>query len=189
MDKITFENRTYLKTKYEGYYVCKEGFIISVKTRGYEGMFRYDNPKYHSVKKDKDGYFEVCLSITVDGVQKRIYRRLHRLIWETLNGDIPKGMTIDHIDNVKTNNNLNNLQLLSRSENTAKANKRRKGKTKNGNVNRSFYKLTINDIESGVFDRRELIDKYNISPYHITQINKGNYPKILKEKGIILERV
>lgn len=189
MDKIKFENRTYFKTKYDGYYVSKDGFIISVKTRGYEGVFRYDNPKYLSVKKDRDGYLEVCLSITINKMQKRIYRRLHRLVWETFNGNIPNDMTIDHINNIKNDNRLDNLQLLTRSENTAKANRVRKGETKKGSNNRRFYKLTVCSVEIGIFDRRELIEKHNISPYYITQINKGNYPKKLIEKEIVLERV
>ncbi len=45
---------------------------------------------------------------------------IHRLIWESFFGKIPKGMEIDHIDNNPRNNNLDNLQLLTRRENILK---------------------------------------------------------------------
>ena len=40
----------------------------------------------------------------------------HRFIWECFNGLIPSDKVIDHINDVKTDNRLCNLQLLSQSE-------------------------------------------------------------------------
>ena len=48
---------------------------------------------------------------------------IHRLVWETYCGPVPEGMTIDHIDANKLNNNISNLQLLTRGDNASKANK------------------------------------------------------------------
>lgn len=42
---------------------------------------------------------------------------IHRLVWETFNGEIPSDLEIDHIDNNRKNNRLSNLQLVSRKEN------------------------------------------------------------------------
>ena len=56
MDKIYFDNKEFIKTSFNGYYVCKEGFILSVKVKGGQGRLDYSNPRYHSVKIDKDGY-------------------------------------------------------------------------------------------------------------------------------------
>jgi hypothetical protein len=42
-------------------------------------------------------------------------------IWEQTYGPVPKGMTVDHIDNDKTNDVLENLQLLTGSENARKS--------------------------------------------------------------------
>lgn len=42
---------------------------------------------------------------------------LHRLIWETFNGEIPDNMCIDHINTVKTDNRIENLRCVSYSEN------------------------------------------------------------------------
>ena len=38
---------------------------------------------------------------------------IHRFEWECVKGVIPEGFVIDHIDSVKTNNKIENLQLLS----------------------------------------------------------------------------
>ena len=41
---------------------------------------------------------------------------LHRYIWEKVNGYIPKGMVIHHIDGNHLNNNINNLECLTHLE-------------------------------------------------------------------------
>src|SRR5258708_4095523 len=41
---------------------------------------------------------------------------LHRSIWELINGPIPDGFHIHHIDGNKLNNNIENLQCLSHAE-------------------------------------------------------------------------
>ena len=41
---------------------------------------------------------------------------LHRAIWELVNGKIPEGFMIHHIDGNKKNNNIENLECLSRKE-------------------------------------------------------------------------
>lgn len=45
---------------------------------------------------------------------------VHRLVWNAFNGNIPEGYEIDHINNNPEDNRLDNLQLLTRSENQKK---------------------------------------------------------------------
>lgn len=42
---------------------------------------------------------------------------VHRLVWETFNGEIPSDLEIDHKTNDRKNNSLDNLQLVTRAEN------------------------------------------------------------------------
>jgi hypothetical protein len=54
------------------------------------------------------------------GVKNKHYFRVHRLIWEAFNGAIPDGYVVDHINGDKKDNRLENLQLLTWSENLLK---------------------------------------------------------------------
>lgn len=42
---------------------------------------------------------------------------VHKIIYETFKGKVPKGLQIDHIDNNKTNNKLKNLRMVTATEN------------------------------------------------------------------------
>ena len=42
---------------------------------------------------------------------------IHRLVFGMFGKNIPDGMVINHIDHNKRNNNINNLELVSQSEN------------------------------------------------------------------------
>ena len=59
-----------------------------------------------------DGYSQVTLN------KKSYY--LHNLIWIYFNGEITKGLEVDHIDNNRRNNTIENLQLLTHSDNLRK---------------------------------------------------------------------
>jgi hypothetical protein len=48
---------------------------------------------------------------------KRNHYAIHRVVWILVNGSIPKGQVVNHIDNDPSNNNISNLELCSRSEN------------------------------------------------------------------------
>lgn len=64
-----------------------------------------------------------CVSTTSCGmsyikvaINKKLYLA-HRIIWIMVNGDIPDGFEIDHIDHDGTNNSINNLRLVCSSDN------------------------------------------------------------------------
>lgn len=62
------------------------------------------------------GYKFVCLMINEKVVQKSV----HQVVYRAFYGKIPKGMTVDHIDDNPLNNRCTNLQLLTRGANSAK---------------------------------------------------------------------
>lgn len=53
-------------------------------------------------------------------------RRVHRLIWEHVHGQIPDGKEIDHINGNRSDNRISNLRLVSRSENLQNRHRPRK---------------------------------------------------------------
>lgn len=52
---------------------------------------------------------------------KRTVVLIHRVIWESVNGPVPDGMTINHRNGVKTDNRIANLELATVAENVQHA--------------------------------------------------------------------
>lgn len=179
--EIIFDGILFKETKYENYFVSKCGKIISIKKKGGRGSVDINNPRYHSLKIDKDGYFEVCISMILDGVHKRIYRRLHRLIYETWIGEIRH--TINHIDMNKKNNNIDNLEDITVQENTKLAKK-----------SKQLFKIEIEGIDGAVYIWCNYIGELvNILPIskgcEWNYINKGWKLNLALNKRIKIERL
>lgn len=84
---------------------------------------RYANKKAGTISKKKSGnaYLRVWLG------DEKYYA--HRIIWILLNGAIPDGMEIDHIDGDGLNNKIENLRLVTAAENRKNAPISSKNKT------------------------------------------------------------
>jgi len=85
-------------------YVSDDGKIIS-KTRGECKLEQIHNgyERWSTFRKDR----------------KRLRILVHRLVWETFNGQIPDGMEIDHINRIRNDNRLCNLRCVTHPENMA----------------------------------------------------------------------
>ena len=85
-----------------------------------KSLARYRVPKDRILKAAKDnlGYYGVTLCDN-----SRIQRRIHQLVAESFLGFVRDGthkIVVDHINNIKTDNRLENLQLCSTRENLSK---------------------------------------------------------------------
>ena len=69
--------------------------------------------KYVADIKSTDGYIRIDLGNN----GKRYNCLAHRLVWIYFNGEIPDDKEINHINGIKTDNRLENLELVTRSEN------------------------------------------------------------------------
>ena len=76
-------------------------------------VFGHKKKKYLKPTTNDKRYYEMKLYKNNKG---KIFK-LHRLIYETYNGSIPDKMEIDHIDNDRQNNNIENLRVVTHSEN------------------------------------------------------------------------
>lgn len=97
------------------YTISSYGEVISKPRKG--GNNNVIKSKVMQPFNNGTGYLQVNLTNNI-GVRKKYY--VHRLVYETYVGHIPEGFEIDHIDCDKTNNSLDNLQLLTRKENMKK---------------------------------------------------------------------
>lgn len=86
------------------YIVSNYGNIIS-----YKGI----EPKWMKPRMSAGKY----LMVTLCEFGKWKHFSPHRLVWEAFNGPIPQGMEVNHKDLDKTNNRLDNLELLTHQQN------------------------------------------------------------------------
>lgn len=61
------------------------------------------------------GYLQVVIRNSVD--KKRVCRFVHTLVYSAFNGEVPKGYQINHINEIKTDNSIDNLELLTPKDN------------------------------------------------------------------------
>jgi len=109
---------------YPGYSITEDAEVWSyrqLKARKLKPRKTTQNGKYLQVSL----YHKNCKVI----LNKRNHKKklpdqvyIHRIMWETYKGEIPQGMTVDHIDNNPKNNHISNLQLMTQSQNSTKGN-------------------------------------------------------------------
>jgi hypothetical protein len=59
----------------------------------------------------------IYIKVSTDGPHKQAWKEKHRWVWEQANGKIPEGMCIIFLDNNTLNCTLENLAMVSMSEN------------------------------------------------------------------------
>ena len=89
----------------------EKGLIIHCKNKKIIGKI--------SINPSGKQYIQVSILIN----NKRVNKFLHRIIYEHVNGPIPKDKIIDHIDGNSLNNSINNLQCITQKENVNRVKK------------------------------------------------------------------
>lgn len=105
-------------------------------------VWSYKRNKYLTPKKTKKGYLEYSL---YDDNNKRHYIRTHKLFWAAVNGEIPNGYQLNHIDENKENNALTNLNLMTQNENNNWGTRNERAKQTLTNGKRSKVILALKD--------------------------------------------
>lgn len=145
--------------------VCSNGVII-----GAHG---------HPLKpqEDKNGYLYVCLHFR--GKQKN--KRVHQLVALAFIDNPHNYTDIDHMDENKQNNNIDNLQWTTKELNGHfNAERKSRAGIKNGNVKLSAMQVaeirdTLADciVNNKRFNGSALARQYNVKPQTISKIKNG----------------
>ena len=103
--------------------------------KGFEGLYRVSNlGRVKSLERFRKGENDSLVSVKERILKPLINHRgyygvqlykqsvgkfyqVHRLVWEAFNGKIPEGLQVNHINEIKTDNRLSNLNLMTCKEN------------------------------------------------------------------------
>ena len=157
----------------EGNIVCDADKGIVYGTRG-PGGIPYDEPK--ELKGSVVNGYRV---VSIRNGNTKMQCRVHRIIWISVNGIIPDGYCIDHINNDKQDNRIINLQLLTPAQNSNKA--------KEDGLYKTGLDSKATKIDPAIKD--EIAFVYAISDYtqrdlaKIYKISKSRINQIIKEVG------
>ena len=107
--RVIFDGKKYYKhLVFSNYAASKNGDIINVK-----------NERILKMGKDGSGYLH--FKIYDKNLEKPLSYLQHRFVYEVFKGPIPRGFEIDHQNNIKTDNRIKNLQLLTHKQNIEKS--------------------------------------------------------------------
>lgn len=113
MVKIIINNRKYkIHPIYNLYAASRRGDIINIIRR---------KPSFGT--KQRNGYMKITVRGHGQKGDKSMY--VHRFVWESWMGIIPNGLHVDHKNEIIEDNRLENLQLLTPSQNIKKSVKNR----------------------------------------------------------------
>ena len=144
---------------YDGYEIDTLGNVYSNKQ---SRNFKSIDGKLKQRTVSQGGYKQV--SLYTNGSKKPKQLLVRRLVYQNFVGEIPDGMQIDHIDNCKTNNEVENLQVLTATDNMKKM----------WDVKgRSEVKEHVKDWLSRGYSRNFISENLDVSLSYISMIANG----------------
>lgn len=124
------------------------------------GHLSYQIDAFGNILNQK-GTDYVVASLDKDGYKRFRNKYVHRLVYETFVGEIPKDKTIDHIDGNKQNNHISNLQVLSRGDNSRKSN------------SKIWHVISPDGVHYEVENMEAFCQNHNLHPGHMRSVAAG----------------
>ena len=143
-----FDNEIWKDIKgFEGIYQASNmGRIKSIERfrKGKNGSLVPVKEKILKPKISHNGYYQVAL---FKNSKVRFYL-VHRLVFEAFNVTIPEGLQVNHINEIKSDNRLENLNLMTPKENTnwGTGIERCRNQRINGKKSKTVLQFTLEDI-------------------------------------------
>lgn len=149
------------------YHIGEDGRIYS----------RYTGSKMSYVLSDR-GYYQISLNDLVRGKVKRRTFRVHQLVALFYLGPCPRGHEINHKDGNKLNNQLENLEYVTKKQNMQHALKLslrhypKGSKSFRGKFSSNQVKRIRNWLKD--YTIKQVADQFNTSYINIWNIARGN---------------
>lgn len=140
MSMYAISNETGLSVGYVKKLLDSTGVPLKYKKRGAKKKELHHSWTGGVHINPRNGYRYVIKPETVKG--KSRYVAEHRLVWVKEHGKIPKGMVIHHINGDRLDNRIENLSMVSRSENSH---------------HNEMYIKRINELEKEVLRLKKLV--------------------------------
>lgn len=152
---------------FENYEISNLGRLkVNLKFRKYRDY----QSKILNPSKDKDGYFRTCL--TKDG--KRFMKTIHRLVAESFIENKLNKPCVNHINGIKLDNNVSNLEWVTVKENNIHAIKNGLNGQEGGEKHHmsKLKKIEVEEIKQNKdnLTQWQLSIVYNISQTQISRI-------------------
>ena len=150
---------------YEGYQVSNLGRVKSLKRfrKGRNGSLVTVKEKILKPWINSTGYYLIELS--KQSIKKK--HLVHRLVWSAFNGQIPEDLQVNHINEVKTDNRLSNLNLMTCKENLNWGTRNERSAKKRTKV---VLQFTLDDVF--VKEYPSLIQAYRETGFFFQNISK-----------------
>lgn len=152
-----------------------------------------DNPNYEvsnmgDIRRTKNGRvlkkylnergYEV-ITLWSLSLKKAVTKKVNRIVWESFS-DCDCAQVVDHIDDVKHNNELSNLRCITHSENV-----KRRGyfeKKNKYNLTPEIKGLIVKNYRDGVWSTTDIMKIYGIPTNYIcTTLKRGSWNKFVNE--------
>lgn len=156
------------------YEVSSCGLVRTIPREVIRSNERVYKVKQNILKPSKDSYGYLRVGLSLNG--KLVTKKIHRLVASTfIDGDHKK--EVNHKDGNKTNNNVNNLEWVTRSENQKHAFKIGLQRGKSGSKNPSSKideekAMTVKTLIQAKWSLASISRKMNISYHIVKDINR-----------------
>lgn len=163
-------------------------------------VFTKNKEKEKALQMDKGGYLKV--NIQIFKITKRI--SVHRAVYESFVGDIPLGMQINHKNGDKTDNRVENLEVVTPYENTKHAwltglcKRQDRSGVKNPNHKGELNPAAIHTEEEAKMvyallketklAHRQIAEKLNLDTKFVENISKGLWADVTGYKKEDIQR-
>lgn len=141
-----------------------------------EGIIYKSNNQPISVY-NSNGY--LMTGMCSDETGKRFHMLVHRAVVMAFIGPIPKGMWVNHKNGIRNDNRIDNLEIMTPSENHRHARDVLKRKYTKGGSNSGKAKLTkesivaIRQLKKLGWSNENLAKAFQVSPPTISYVNTG----------------